>query len=298
MSSRSRRGQSKDFCETKSAATQKLQDGDTPIHAGGATTATGTISAQVKSVLEETIASDKQLMATIALAVADSLKSQLEESPSLLNRIVSSICQSNDLVDKITASITERVTQNLYQSLSMDDNLGSSKMSSLEKQQSHLVQQNATLEDKIDELEQYSRRNCLLIHGVKEGLNESTDQLVIDTINHSITLDAPVKIDDIDRSHRLGRPKEGSEASRPRPIIIKFCSYRRRSDVFRNKKQLKNTGKLITENLTIKRQKLMIQAASMEAVDTTWSMDGRIICLLNNKKRVTVTKHDDLKRLT
>ena len=34
----------------------------------------------------------------------------------------------------------------------------------------------------LDRQEQYSRRNCLLIHGLPESKNENTDELVIDTV--------------------------------------------------------------------------------------------------------------------
>ena len=32
-------------------------------------------------------------------------------------------------------------------------------------------------EEKLEELSQYSRRNCLLIHGIKKGKNENTDEV-------------------------------------------------------------------------------------------------------------------------
>ena len=34
----------------------------------------------------------------------------------------------------------------------------------------------------LDRQEQYSRRNCLLIHGLPESKNENTDELVIDAV--------------------------------------------------------------------------------------------------------------------
>ena len=35
----------------------------------------------------------------------------------------------------------------------------------------------------IDRQEQYSRRNCILVHGVKESENEDTDVVVRETLN-------------------------------------------------------------------------------------------------------------------
>ena len=39
------------------------------------------------------------------------------------------------------------------------------------------------LENLVDRQEQYSRRNCLLVHGIAETNKENTDTLVLKTIN-------------------------------------------------------------------------------------------------------------------
>ena len=74
------------------------------------------------------------------------------------------------------------------------------------------------LVNKIDRQEQYSRRNCLLIHGIAENKEENTDQQAIDSINENLD----IKIDeiDIDRSHRIGHYDKTKK--KPRPIIVKF----------------------------------------------------------------------------
>ena len=72
----------------------------------------------------------------------------------------------------------------------------------------------------IDRHEQYSRRNCILVHGVKESENEDTDVVVTETLNELLQ----EKITDvvIDRSHRIAKLKKGKHS---RPIIIKFARY-------------------------------------------------------------------------
>ena len=48
----------------------------------------------------------------------------------------------------------------------------------------------------VDRQEQYSRRNCILIHGVKENRNEDTDEVVINKIESEMDLDiSPGDID-------------------------------------------------------------------------------------------------------
>ena len=87
----------------------------------------------------------------------------------------------------------------------------------------------------IDDLEQYSRRNCLLLHSVVETNAECTDDIIIKTCAEELGID--VKQEDLDRSHRLGKVK--SDDNKTRPIIVKFDRYAVRNKVFSNKKQLK-----------------------------------------------------------
>ena len=44
------------------------------------------------------------------------------------------------------------------------------------------------LERIVDRQEQYSRRNCLLLHGIAEGERENTDKLVLETLNEKCIL--------------------------------------------------------------------------------------------------------------
>ena len=50
------------------------------------------------------------------------------------------------------------------------------------------------LEKEIDKHEQYSRRNCLLVHGIVETNDEVTDDLVIETISTKVN----IKISSVD----------------------------------------------------------------------------------------------------
>ena len=101
------------------------------------------------------------------------------------------------------------------------------------------------LENQLDCQGQYSHRNCILIHGIIETLDENTD-ISLRTINvHS---DLKLAEKELDRTHRIGNPKSGNK--RPKPIIVKFVRCDTKRKVFVNKKRLKNTGISITESLT------------------------------------------------
>ena len=101
------------------------------------------------------------------------------------------------------------------------------------------------LKKKSDDSEQYSCRNCLLVHGVEEQEQESTDNIVLNVIKEHLDIELLVK--DGDRSHRIGKSNSKSKCS---PIIVKFISYSDHRDIFNNKKWLKDAGVSITKSLT------------------------------------------------
>ena len=138
------------------------------------------------------------------------------------------------------------------------------------------------LRRKTDRQEQYSRRNCVLIHGIAENKEENTDQQAIDFINDNLD----IKIDkiDIDRSHRIGRYDKAKKKARP--IIVKFARYNVRGMVFREKRKLKGTGKSITESLKTKRIGQLNDAREKYGFNNVWSYDRKILYKVNNEVKV------------
>ena len=67
------------------------------------------------------------------------------------------------------------------------------------------------LEKKMQWQEQYSRRNCILIHGLKKEMNESTDDRVLKLFREELNED--VLLADLDRTHRVRKKKETQAAN-------------------------------------------------------------------------------------
>lgn len=111
---------------------------------------------------------------------------------------------------------------------------------------------------------------------------------------------------DIDRSHRVGKvvpavaalrtntatsePRQETKKPRPRSIIVKFTSYRKRKEILEKRRKLKNTGISIVEDLTTKNQKLLATTRSTQGVQSAWSSDGRIIALIPASGGKSITK--------
>ena len=118
-------------------------------------------------------------------------------------------------------------------------------------------------EEQIDEMEQYSQKNCLVFLGIDESRDENTDDLIVETCNTNLRVD--LAVEDIERSHRSGSKTLQDVAAdgnslwkslKSLPIIVKFISYRKRHEVFSAKKKLKGKKIIIVENLTRTRQRI------------------------------------------
>ena len=94
-----------------------------------------------------------------------------------------------------------------------------------------------------DKMEQCSRRNSILIHGLPEVKIEDADSLAIKTVKMKMGLD--ILSADIDRTHRLGAPPK--QSGKVRPVIIKFVLYNDWKKIYTNKKLLKETKVCITD---------------------------------------------------
>uniref|UniRef100_A0A8D9AYW8 Uncharacterized protein n=1 Tax=Cacopsylla melanoneura TaxID=428564 RepID=A0A8D9AYW8_9HEMI len=132
----------------------------------------------------------------------------------------------------------------------------------------------ANIEVNQDAAEAYSRRNCLLLFGLKEDAKneEEVEKLVLQVFQSKLQLD--IQMGDIDRAHRLGRVKD---AGKPRPIIVKFVSYRARRLCFSNKSKLKGEQISIGESLTKKRLAILNKARDTYGVVNCWTSDGKIL---------------------
>ena len=136
------------------------------------------------------------------------------------------------------------------------------------------------LEYLVDRQEQYSRRNCLLVHGIADINDENTDDLVLKTINEKLDID--ITENEIDRSHRIGKKKDGQ---RPRPIIVKLRRYNTRKKVSASKRKLKGTGVSIAESLSVKRMEQLNKAREEHSFTNVWTTDGRILFKRPNENK-------------
>ena len=131
------------------------------------------------------------------------------------------------------------------------------------------------LDSKVEELEQYSRRNWLLIHGILHIKGEDTDKVVLNFLKKK--LDIELEDDSIDRSHRL--KSMATTKNKPKRIIVKSVTHNDEDWVYYNKKKLKNQEYLITESLTSVRLQCMKKPKEeylAKKITSYWSQDGNL----------------------
>lgn len=156
----------------------------------------------------------------------------------------------------------------------------------------------AKMSAKIDDLEQYSRRSCLRIVGIKESERENTDEVLL---NLATRLNVEIHPEDIDRSHRVGPQKPtavgeqrpSSNPPRPREIIVKFRNHQARLAFLKGRAALREKREklFINEDLTQNRRNLAYQCRQLKRekkVQKTWVYDGNVFISENNGSRVKI----------
>ena len=148
---------------------------------------------------------------------------------------------------------------------------------------------------------------CLILNGVQEMHDEIVDDVVLKVLNTK--MEAGISIQDIERAHRLHMQlSENSFSERDKkssPIMIKFASYHKRQEVFRQEKKRKGSSLVIAENLTKKRQSLFNRVKEISASAVAGQMTGELwhlrMKLMNTVTREehinTITREEDLQRL-
>jgi len=160
------------------------------------------------------------------------------------------------------------------------------------------------LEDKDDELEMYSRKHNLEIHGVPEDNDDDLDKVVMKLAN---ILGVEANEDDIDIVHRLPSRYKG-----PRPIIVKFRSHKVKSQIYMARRNLRgitsfesslNGAKAvyINENLTSTRRKLFAEIRKRAKLNNwynCWTTDGKIfVRRVKGERAIKINKQSDMEYL-
>lgn len=130
------------------------------------------------------------------------------------------------------------------------------------------------MESDIDRQEQYSRRDCLRINGVLGDTGDHRENTDDKLLLMAREANIPLHQSDIDKSHRLGKPRDGFN----RTVIVKFSNSKARDRVLAAKKSVNNI--YINEDLSRYRQNLAFDARKLvreKKIEQTWVGRGGVI---------------------
>lgn len=117
-----------------------------------------------------------------------------------------------------------------------------SLVTGMQKQIDVLKAENNSLKCKLDDQENYSRRNNLIIRGIPEGNWQNVEEIVRDFIGDMFRIfDIP-----LERLHRLGK----YNPHRPRPIIVKFTFHKDREAIWDARMNLAHTKFFLDEDFS------------------------------------------------
>lgn len=189
--------------------------------------------------------------------------------PMIVQCVTSAVSQAVTIIaDKFVGDVSNTTTSSLKKQL---------------KQQSY----------QLDRMEQYTRRDNVIIKGVSYSDNENTNDIVM-----KLASDAGVELskDDISTSHRLGVTRDNSK---PSPIIVRLSKRDKKIELMKKKKNIRQ-GVYVEEDLTKLRGNMAYEVRKNSNTIKTWTINGKIYALVNEGgtevKKVFETP-DDLYKL-
>ena len=150
---------------------------------------------------------------------------------------------------------------------------------------------------KANDNEQYSRRNNIRIFGLPETEGEDCYDLVLKLCQNDLEIN--VARDELDRAHRVGKPKDsrdGQTLPPPHAMIVKLAGYSAKMKFFRARRKLGPKKIFINEDLTKENHKLLLHVKKQcpEGV-SVYSVDGTI--MVRTSDRVyRIKRKEDLEK--
>ena len=222
-----------------------------------------------------------------------------ESTASLVSAVLKDILTDKQFLDLVSNHIDSQlaklqtsleVQEAKIMELEVQDGKKSQDIKRLKSELDRKDDQITKLQNDVHKQEQYSRRNCLRFFGIAETKDEDTDVKVLQLANES--LGVKLTKDDLERSHRVKSKANAThtENTKSRPIIAKFVSYRKRTEILRSRRKLAGSRKSIQEDLTSENARLLKKTRDCSKIKAAWTRDGRIIALIPATNNREITK--------
>ena len=147
----------------------------------------------------------------------------------------------------------------------------------------NLEKNNKLLQMAMNDLQQYSRRDCMEIKGIEYTANESTDEIVV---NVAKKMGLTLAKADISVSHRLNYQAQEHSSFHdledlPPKIIAKFMSRNVRDNFMKNKNIIKKEDRIyINESLTKENRQIFnncLRYKKKHQIKYIWTKNGKTL---------------------
>lgn len=188
-----------------------------------------------------------------------------------IKRIVSDEVRAT--ITKQMASLAENITQKLELKFGNMIKEVKEQSTALAKKVKELQDENSRLITTLDSQEQYSRRRNIRIFGleIKQGTDIQLE--VYNMLRTTLKID-DLQVSDIDRCYHV--QSKVPDPSKPPAILVQFSDINKRSSVLKNRKNLKQPGITIKEDLTKMRLKLLHSAVNKFSAKSAWCLHGTV----------------------
>ena len=153
----------------------------------------------------------------------------------------------------------------------------------------------------VDEVESYSRRSCLIVHGLKPQHGKTDEQTFLSLCDDKFS-NCSITSYHIGKIHRIrNTQRQTTHPDKPDILVVKFAQDRYRDLIFKNKKNLKDSGITITEMLTAKRSALL--KTCLEKIPggrdqrSIWTDNGKILVKLGTQNPIHIKCTNDIDTL-
>lgn len=234
------------------------------------------------------------------------INDELIDERSLLIQLNNNVVKLTKNFNDITEEMKELKESVQFQSVKYDEILEEIRgLKELKANQVKFEDKLIKLEDRVNELEQYSRSRNLEIKGVQECANENLKQVIVN-IGNKIGVGQTVE-SDIDIVHRVGNMNNKT----PKDIIVQFKSRVCRNTFLIKRKErilskdvtrgLEDSIVYINEHLTPYNKQLFWQTkikSKEKDYKYVWSKDGKIFTRKReNERAFRIRNEDDLAKI-
>ncbi|KAK7490339.1 hypothetical protein BaRGS_00018500 [Batillaria attramentaria] len=201
--------------------------------------------------------------------IAQSKSETVRELTTLLSKAEG---EMKDELERVTGTLLELQIENtrLRQTVEKYKEQQDDMMSEINSLKGIVKAQDKRLHD----YEQYGRRNSLRIYGLPEDArNEPAHQTGMNVRKFCRDkLGVSLAETDIDIAHRLGSRQQ----DRHRSVIVKFVRRDVKQQVLKQRRKLKQTGIMVTDDLTPRHQQLLRDMKEVAGIRNCWSAEGTV----------------------